>query len=231
MSGEQRTGPSSGSFPTTAWAFIRNAQQLEATEYVSARNDFLTRYWKPVFCFLRAKGHPPERAEELTQGFFERFLRKDSFRKADQEKGRFRTFLLTVLDRFLSDQQSRKRLPHQKRFEQKFVSVSTLITDEDRSFEPSCHETPETIFMRQWAVALVRSVQEQLKHRCEAAGKPGYYRLFAAKFIENDLDTRVNNEALAERFDLSIHQVRYALDEARGWFAELLRSEVRQHVT
>jgi hypothetical protein len=85
--------------------------------------------------------------------------------------------------------------------------------------------------MRQWAVALVRSVQEQLKHRCEAAGKPGYYRLFAAKFIENDRDTRVTNEALAERFDLSIHQVRYALDEARGWFAELLRSEVRQHVT
>jgi DNA-directed RNA polymerase specialized sigma24 family protein len=231
MASDPLASSSSGLFPVTAWTFIRNAQQLDRDQYVAARNEFLARYWKPVFCFLRARGYPPGEAEELTQAFFERFLEKDSFRRAEQARGRFRTFLLAVLGRLLSDLHNWERLPHQEQFERQWVSISTLMKDEDRSFEPPCHETPEAVFMKQWAVALVRSIQEQLKRRCEDAGKPKYYAIFAARFIEADSDIHVTREALAEQFGLTLDQVRYALDQTRDWFAELLRAEVRQHVT
>jgi DNA-directed RNA polymerase specialized sigma24 family protein len=230
MTRDTTTRSTTGLFPATAWTLIRHAQQLPQAQYEASRNEFLARYWKPVFCFLRARGYPPAEAEDLSQGFFVRFLEKDALRKADREKGRFRTFLLTILDRFLSDLQDPRRQSRQRRFERGWVSISTLGTPEDRSFEPSEDETPDAVFMKQWAAALMRSVQEQLRRRCEDASRPEWYALFASLYGEDADGAHPTQAALAERSGLSLDQVKYALDQTRGWFTAALVDEVRQHV-
>jgi len=220
--------PSASGFPSTAWSFIRAAQDPQHAEFAAAVNGFIARYWRPVFCFLRAGGHGLHAAEDLTQEFFTRFIERDWLRRADPERGRFRTFLLTILVRFLSDLGDR-RAPRQQVFERRFVSVESLLRDEDRRYEPPSGETAEAIFMRQWAAALVAEVRRRLRKLCADRDRADWYDVFAAAH-GIDGDAGATQQALADRFAMTRDQVRYALEQVQRWFVVLLRAEVRDHV-
>jgi RNA polymerase sigma-70 factor (ECF subfamily) len=216
-------------FPTTAWGAIQAAQDHAQAGHVSALNQVIGRYWKPVFCFLRARGHDLHRAEDLTQAFFLRFLERDWLQKADPDRGRFRTFLLTILVRFLSDQGPR-RAPRQQSFEQQFVSIASLLGDEERSYEPPRGESAEAVFMKQWAAVLVATVRQRLRRLCEEKGRPTWYDLFDAVHGAAPGTEDPSQHALADRFGVTREQVRYGLEQVRQWFAILLRAEVREQV-
>lgn len=213
-------------FPQTTWTFIQRAQQLQDDEYIQARNEFLSRYMRPVLYYLRARGYKQDRAEDLTQGFFERFLEQDAFRRADRQRGRFRTFLLSVLGHFLSDQNNWRRQTLQTQFERRCVTVSALVTEDDRRFEPVSHETPEFVFMKQWALSLMRSVQARLEVACIDRGHPEWYRVFATELAHPEW----SRERMAQHLGLTIHQVRYAQQMTHPLFADLLKAAVRDHV-
>ena len=58
---------------------------------------------------MRRKGYDIESARALTQGFFTRFLEKDSFRAARRERGKFRYFLLESMKHYLFNEHDRKQ--------------------------------------------------------------------------------------------------------------------------
>ena len=94
-------GGNRGSFETTRWTQIQAAKTHDLEHRRESVNTLLTRYWKPVYCYLRRKGYNNADAKDLTQGFFhEIVLGRELLQRADQTKGRFRTFLLTALDRY-----------------------------------------------------------------------------------------------------------------------------------
>ncbi|HEY7423704.1 MAG TPA: hypothetical protein VH682_05610 [Gemmataceae bacterium] len=216
----------SGGFPITVWTFIHQAGDRKRPAYAEAVNRFVARYWKPVFCFLRAKGYPLPQAEDLTQEFFTRLLERDWLERADPKRGRLRTFLLTLLIRFLSDE-GPERAPRQKTFEQQFVSITSLVGDEERSFEPPCGETPESIFLQRWAAEVLSNARRRLQRFCAERGHAEWYALFEAA---HGGDEETNREALAERFKMTCNQVRHALAQVRQWFKVLLHTEVRNEV-
>jgi RNA polymerase sigma-70 factor (ECF subfamily) len=224
MTADTAGGAPGGGFPTTAWTFIRAAQDPDHPEHVDALNQLITRYWRPVFYFLRARGHGLHAAEDLTQEFFARALERDWLRRADPQRGRFRTFLLTILVRFLSDRGD-CRGPRQQRFERGFVSVESLLQDDDRRYEPAGGEAPEAIFMRQWAVALVAEVRRRLKKLCRDRDRETWYDIFVAIH-----DGGASQEETAACLGLSRDQVRYALEQVNRWLMVLLRAEVRDQV-
>jgi len=69
----------------------------------------LAPYGQPLYAYIRAQGHGPEEARDLTQGFFAEFLDKDFLSSVDPDKGRFRSFLLASLRHFLSHERDRER--------------------------------------------------------------------------------------------------------------------------
>jgi RNA polymerase sigma factor (sigma-70 family) len=211
-------------FPTTAWHCIETAQDPDHPDCVEHRNTLLVRYWKPVFYFLRARGCNLHQAEDLTQEFFTRFLDRDWLARADPNRGRFRNYLLTILIRFLADH-GPARAPRQSAFEHRFVSLSTLLTDEERQYEPPDHETPETIFLKKWAGALILTARHRLQVMCQKKNRMDWFALFETV---HDRDDPATQEQLAAAFGLSRDQVRYALDQTRQWFKHLLREEVRK---
>jgi DNA-directed RNA polymerase specialized sigma24 family protein len=215
----------SDGFPITAWTVIRTAGDRQHPGYAEAVNRFVGRYWKPVFCFLRARGCPLPQAEDLTQEFFARLLERDWLEKADPGRGRLRTFLLTLLIRFLSDQ-GPERAPRQKTFEQQLVSITSLVGEEERSFEPPDGETPESIFFRRWAEEVLVNAR-RLQRFCGERGHADWYALFEAAHGE---DEETNRQALAGRFGVTPNQVRHALSQVRQWFRVLLHAEVRDEV-
>lgn len=219
----------SGRFPTTVWSMVQAARRSDQPDYVEAMNRFISGYWRPVFYFLRAKGYPQHRAEDLTQEFFLRMFERDWIRTADAQRGRFRTFLLTILNRFLSDQ-GPARAPKQAVFDQGLIAVSALVGERERTFEPSDSQTPEQIFMKQWAKAVVANSRNQLEAWCRAQGRSDWFEVFTAMHFFDADERRPTQQALADRLQISRDQVRYGIEETNRQFAEFLRAEVADQV-
>jgi RNA polymerase sigma-70 factor (ECF subfamily) len=217
-------------FPTTAWTALQEIRQAPAAERTAQKNSFIVRYWKPVFGFLRAGSYTLEQAEELTQAFFVDLLEGEDILGADPERGRFRTFLLTLLKRFLSDRFNPKRLPRQAVFESHFVPIASLISDEDRSYEPPTDETPDNVFMRKWARDLIEEVCQGVKDLFEKRGQPEYYELFTAAQEVIPGEEGTTQDELGARFGLTRDGVKYRLKIVKQAFLLRLRTEVRDQV-
>lgn len=104
------------SFRTTEWTQVASLRRADEAHRRTVLERLVGRYWKPVYCFLRRKGHANEDAKDLTQGFFvEIVFGSDLLQRASQAKGRFRTFLLTALQCYAADvlkyRHRRRRMP------------------------------------------------------------------------------------------------------------------------
>src|SRR5581483_1971660 len=116
------------------WSLVRDMQRNAGPEFTAAVNRFASRYWRPVFYFLRMRGYGLHEAEDLTQEFFLTFFERQWIDRADPARGRFRTYLLTILTRFVADRTS-SRAPRQRQFDDRMVDLSTLVGDTERKFE------------------------------------------------------------------------------------------------
>ena len=67
-----------------------------------ALGELCQSYWQPLYAYVGWQGFDPHEAQDLTQEFFARLLDKHFLAAADREAGRFRTFLLMAVKRFLA---------------------------------------------------------------------------------------------------------------------------------
>src|SRR5258708_34754295 len=95
-------------FPTTQWSLLARASLHGETSARQALEDLCHRYWLPLHKYIRSRGYPEAEAQDLTQGFFLHLLEHATLKKADPLQGRFRSFLLGALVRFLGDQRDRR---------------------------------------------------------------------------------------------------------------------------
>jgi DNA-directed RNA polymerase specialized sigma24 family protein len=96
-------------FASTRWSLVLEAGRGDAPECQAALAALCQIYWYPLYAYVRRSGHAADEAKDLTQEFFARLLEKHYLRAADSERGRFRSFLLTALNRFLSKERHRAR--------------------------------------------------------------------------------------------------------------------------
>jgi RNA polymerase sigma factor (sigma-70 family) len=215
--------------PATSWTFIHTGKDLPPEDYVSCLNQFITRYWRPVFSFMRREGHGIGDAADLTQDFLVRVVGRDLVHKADSARGKFRTFLFWHAKMFLADQGD-SRVSRQTSFERQLVSVSSLLRDEDRCYEPAHHESAEEVFNKRWAAELLQRVLDRLADFYHTQGRANWFALFTATHFPASADERTTQEALARRFSLSRDQFRYALEKTEQRYRHFLHEEVRQEV-
>jgi hypothetical protein len=166
-------------FLTTQWSLIENIQ--DGKDQDKALIGFLLKqYWKPVYCYLRHKGHGNEQAKDLTQGFFhEVVLNRDLVGRADQSRGRFRAFLLHALKQYANKQDLRER--SQKRLEQKAVSFE--IDQELILPDSIAQTTAEDSYHYAWLSSLLERVLEEIKDDCEQQGLEIHWALFNKRVI------------------------------------------------
>src|ERR1051325_10736680 len=92
---------------STSWTAILYASRPDSAEAREALSRLCGAYWGPLRAYARRLGHTEEDAKDLTQGFFAELLEKNLFGAADRKKGKFRSFLLTAFNHFLSDEKRR----------------------------------------------------------------------------------------------------------------------------
>jgi DNA-directed RNA polymerase specialized sigma24 family protein len=157
-------------FATTHWTVVLSARHSETTRGRDALAALCKTYWYPLYAFARRQGHSPHDAEDLTQGFFARLLESESLAGVSREKGKFRTFLLVALKRFLANEWHRTR--SQKRGGAAVHLPLQGHTAETRYIaEPVEHLTAEKLYERRWALTLLDRVLARLSHEFDAAEK------------------------------------------------------------
>src|SRR3954454_5422557 len=102
------TLPGSSRFPTTRWNLVVAAGDPHRKEAGSALVSLCENYWYPLYAYLRRRGHPADQTQDLTQEFFIRVLEGRYLDRADRDKGRFRSFLLTSMKFFVADEEDRQ---------------------------------------------------------------------------------------------------------------------------
>jgi RNA polymerase sigma-70 factor (ECF subfamily) len=220
-------------FQTTAWTAILSARDPGAEDYRANVEYLVETYWRPAYLFVRSKGKNHEAAKDLTQEFFALFLEKNFLKSVDREKGRFRTFLLTALSRFLMNAYARDQALKRGGGLKPLQSLEALKDEEaGRGYEPAEGETAEEVFNRNFARALLARVFERLKAACERDRKPVYYELLRAQFFDTGPGgSRPSYQDLASKFRLTETDITNFLHRAKRLYRDLLRSEIRSYVS
>lgn len=210
-------------FLTTHWSVVLNARAPDSKQAKAALETLCGAYWYPLYAFARRLGHSAHDAEDLIQGFFAQCIEKNYLRTADQKKGRFRSFLLIALKRFLANEWDRARA-RKRGGDRRIVS---LDAEERYASEPVDALSPDKLFERRWAMTLLENVLAKLREEQAAAGR---LEIFSA--LQPVLTSRgTPYSELAKRLRLTESAVKVAVHRLRQRYRELLEEEIARTVS
>jgi RNA polymerase sigma-70 factor (ECF subfamily) len=212
MPSDTTMGGSKRGFQATLWTVVLKAKEHSR----DALEELIRIYWKPVYVYIRRWGYPSEEAKDLSQGFFSELLERDFLRGVSREKGRFRTFLLTVLKRYLINESERKRA--QKRGGGKAVlSLDYSRAERDFTIMPTSDETPERSFNRQWALEAMSRALGALAKEMDSA-------TFDA--IKPHLAGGPAYDETARKLGITVTRLNNLIHRTRKRYRDLLRAQV-----
>jgi RNA polymerase sigma factor (sigma-70 family) len=164
------TDPPRDYFATTRWTVVLAAGSRSTPSADVALEELCRTYWYPLYAYVRRQGLSREDAEDLTQSFFARFLKKNYLEKLRSEHGKFRAFLIASLKHFLANEWDRAR--RQKRGGGVLpLSLDWQDADARYQFDPADHLSPDKMYDRAWAVTLLDRVISRLREENAADGK------------------------------------------------------------
>jgi RNA polymerase sigma-70 factor (ECF subfamily) len=228
---ESRTAASaqkaSIAFTTTHWSVVLEAQG-ESPGAQEALEKLCRTYWRPIYGFVRRQGTEPEEAKDLTQGFFALLLERRDLNMVRKEKGRLRSYLLTSLKHFLTNE--RNCAMAIKRGEgQQLIPLDQFYYGERAGFEPADTSTADQIYERRWAWALMDQVMNRLGDEYRTAGNVVLFERLKA--LLTDETERPSQGQIAHEFAMTENAVNQAFHRLRERYRQLLREEIAHTVT
>jgi len=215
-------------FVTTHWSVVLSAKELDPERSSQALETLCRTYWYPLYAYARRVGQSPADAEDLTQGFFARLLEKDYLKAVAREKGRFRSFLLTALKRFLANEWDRQQAV--KRGGRAVIVPIDAEVAETRFASDAAHQVPpDVLFDRQWATTLLERTMSALREEYVASGRA---RLF--EHLQNCLardESALSYAEIAAQLKLTEAAIKMAVQRLRNRYRELLRREIAETVS
>lgn len=203
------------------------AKGTDAPGRRAALEELARAYWYPLYAFARRRGLDAEVAADRTQGFFALLLARGDVARADRTRGRFRAYLRSAFEHYLSDE--RERDGAQKRGGgHAIVSIDALDAEARLRHEPIDHDTPAKAFERAWVAELVARALERLRTELEGIGRGALFaRLRPSLAGEDDAPPFAE---VARELAMTENAVKVAAHRLRKRFAELVRDEVASTV-
>ena len=213
-------------FTTTHWSVVLEAQG--PTPAAQAALEKLCRtYWRPIYGFVRRQGTETEEAKDLTQGFFALLLERRDLDTVRKEKGRLRSYLLTSIKNFLTNE--RNRAMAIKRGEgQRLIPLDQFREGESVGFEPADTSTADQIYERRWAWALMDQVMRRLGDEYRTAGNVVLFERLKA--LLTDETDRPSQAQIADELAMTENAVNQAFHRLRERYRQLLREEIAHTV-
>ncbi|WP_395740413.1 RNA polymerase sigma factor [Prosthecobacter sp.] len=205
-------------FATTRWSVVLAARHEDSRQ---AMETLCRSYWYPLYAYVRRDGHSPHDAQDLTQEFFSRLVEKHWLRSAAPEQGRFRTFLLVAMKRFLINEwhksASLKRGGH-------ITHVPLDAEDAERRFAGEPDLAPDAIYERRWAMTLLEQALAALEAEFLASSRAGDFH--AMKHCLTLDRGSISYAELAATMACSEGAARVSVHRLRKRFRELFREGI-----
>lgn len=202
-------------FPSTNWSVLASATMNGDASGREALNDLCRNYWQPVAYFIRGRGVPSERVEDLTQDFFIQIMDRKFFKRADRHKGRFRSFMLASLRLFLIDDlRSRNSQKRGGTLERATLQDDDIITESD-----------QLEFDQSWAeMVFERSLSKVEKSFTEKRGREAWIEL--RRFLPGSSSAAIDYGQLGIELGLTEGGAKTEVHRLRQKFRDALRAEV-----
>jgi len=216
-------------FRSTHWSVIADCE-LSGEQATEALEQLCRDYWPPLYSFVRRRGYSPADAQDLVQGFFGSFLRHEGYKRTDQSRGKFRTYLLASLKHYLANEHDREQA------EKRGGKCEFVLLEEEmepvEALYASSSELPkleeEQHYDQSWAAALVSAAlsrlsaefQEEPKRRLFAELKPF---LCGGEYLPSQ-------QEIARQLEIPLNTLRSHLSRLRARYAQILRDEVARTI-
>ena len=215
-------------FHTTHWTMVLAAREQDGEVGRQALANLCSVYWYPLYAFIRRQGSSPHEAEDLTQEFFHSFLERNSVASVRPAAGKFRSFLLACLKNFLANERARARA-QRRGGGQPLVPPDGTDAETRYSLEPADHLTPEAVFERRWAFAVLERTLIELRREYAAGEKSDLFEALQG-FLPGGQGC-VSRAELAAKRGVSVGAIDVAIHRLRQRFGVLLREQVAQTVS
>ena len=209
---------------------VLRARETESEESArEALSGFCEAYWPPLYSFLRHRGYPSADAQDLVQGFFVFLLEQNTLTRADQQKGRLRTFLLTSLQNFLFNEYDRMRAIKRGGGRQ-VLSIDEHLPEAEAAMLATSHLSDAGCYDLVWASNIVSRAWQNLENEFVAEGRAEWLEELRP-FIAGGSATPPDQEQAATRLGVPIATLRTWLSRLRQRYRESLRAEVASTVS
>jgi RNA polymerase sigma factor (sigma-70 family) len=214
-------------FPTTAWSVISKARGSLSTEARTALAALCEGYWRPLYHYAQMRGYTVEDARDVTQAYFALLLEKDYLADVRPREGRFRSFLLASFLNFLSKERARTRAL--KRGGGKaLLPLEAVAAAAGTPPEAVDALTPEAVFERQWALAVLEHALERLRVEAVAAGKEAEFERLSGCLTGRE--PREPYRDIALELGMNEAAVKTMVHRLRRRYGRLLREEIARTV-
>jgi DNA-directed RNA polymerase specialized sigma24 family protein len=215
-------------FHTTQWTDVLAAGARDGTETRQALANLCATYWYPLYAFIRRQGSSAHEAEDLTQGFFCRFLERNALASVRPGAGKFRSFLLACLKHYLANERERARA-RRRGGGCALLPLDTGDGETRYRLEPADHLTPEAIFERRWAFAVLERTMTELRREYSEGHRRRQLEELEG-FLPGGHATGSRAELAAQR-GVSVGAIDVAIHRLRQRFGALLRAQVARTVS
>lgn len=201
----------------TLWSVVRRAHADETVEARSAQQEMLDRYGPAIRRYLLAAFRDETAADDAYQEFALRFIKGD-YGSADPDKGRFRSFLKTILYRLVVEH-------HRGQKRRKLQDVKSQLA------EPEVYDPDESDanFRESWRDELLKRAWAGLKQVEQTTDRPVHTvmlaRVNAPQARSQELANALTNQLGKQ---VTATHVRVMLHRARDEFSRLLLAEVSE---
>lgn len=232
MSSPRQRADKPGLLPQTDWRALRRLKTAPVAEQQAILEVLAGRYWTPLCQYLLSQGHAETEAQDLLQDFFAFALQTGLFARAEERRGRFRSFVLGSLKHFVANTQ--RRASRQKRRPAEGVGSLEALLEDDYFHPPALvdAETPEVLFHRAWVCQVVRNVLKSLEEEFQRRGQTTHLRLFQSRVVAPELDGEQPPplDQQARELGLDYKQAANQITTAKRAFLRLLEKEVRAYI-
>jgi RNA polymerase sigma-70 factor (ECF subfamily) len=226
MTSDFSTGESPRLFPNTHWSVVLAATATPSPESAVALETLCRDYWHPLYAYARRCGQSEHDAQDMTQEFFRRLLEKRWLEKADREKGRLRTFLVTALKHFMANEW-RRNSAQKRGGNQASVPLDTTVAESPSAMDGKL--SPDEVYDRQWALTLLELTLKNLQAEFAAGGKAGDFDKLKSCLMTGQ--GAIDYAAMAGQLGMNEGAARVAVHRMRKRFREIYRKEISQTLT
>jgi RNA polymerase sigma factor (sigma-70 family) len=221
-------GSAAAWFVTTHWSVVLEAKGNDSVRASEALETLCRIYWRPLYAFIRRNGYTRADAQDLTQEFFSRLLSKDYLRHLRDQRGKFRSFLLTFVKHFLADE--RDRATAQKRGGGQVALSLDDIPGEDLFVAQTANQiTPDQLFERRWAETVLDQALRRLSQEYHANAKGALFETL--KDVQPGEHGIQSYAQLGAQLGMTDVAIRSAVHRLRRRHREILREEIAHTVT